>query len=106
MPASRERQSISSLCLLPLIRVARVSRIGLYCCAIGIKSTILPLISGAGQCLCCKSGASFPFDNAIVPEPVCAVCFLQCLPKVGFMLPAPQINIPKGAAPDSAVMSR
>mmetsp|Transcript_44932 Transcript_44932/g.111871 ORF Transcript_44932/g.111871 Transcript_44932/m.111871 type:complete len:142 (-) Transcript_44932:379-804(-) len=83
-----------------------ICKLGLFCCACGLKSNILPLCSGVGQCLFCKSAASFPFDSATVPAPVCAVCFIQCLPEQGLFKPAPQVSIPKGAAPDSSEMAR
>ena len=52
--------------------------LSLPCCECGIIKPAV-LCDGTGHCLCVKQFASFPFSET-VPKPVCACCFLKCLP--------------------------
>lgn len=73
-----------------------ICKIGLPCCTYGLKMPQV-LCLGAGQCLCCKSAAAFPFKDP-VPGPICAVCCLQCLPNAGCAKPATK----GGGAPNAS----
>ncbi len=55
-----------------------IIKCGLPCCTYGlVKPTVC--IAGAGECLCVKSAASFPFKEGLVPSLMCGICFLTCL---------------------------
>lgn len=83
-----------------------ICKIGLPCCTYGCKTPdTANLISGEGQCLCFKSVAQFPFGDKI-SKPVCAVCFLQCMPEVGCLKPGPGGGAPPAVAPSAAAMAR
>ena len=78
-----------------------IVKCGLPCCTMGLKMPdTKDLISSEGRCLCCHSVAQFPFGDK-VSKPVCAVCFLQCLPEVGCAKPGPG-----GAPPTGTTMER
>lgn len=79
-----------------------ICKVGLPCCTFGLKTPDMKdLISSDAECLCLRSVAQFPFGDK-VSKPVCAVCFLQCLPEVGCMKPGPG----GGAPPAAETMER
>ena len=82
-----------------------IVKCGLPCCTCGLKKPTV-LVAGSSQCLCIKGAASFPFSSEYVAKPVCAVCFLQCMPEVGCMKPPPGGGAPPSEAVQSATMSR
>ena len=65
-----------------------ICKIGLFCCTLGLKIPEV-LCSGACQVLCCQDVQSFPFDSDYVGKPVCAYCFVQCLPEFGILKEPP-----------------
>ena len=86
-------------------------QISLPCCSQACKKPKV-CVSGAGQCLCMKSKASFPFGKH-VPGLVCAVCGVQCKPNMGICQPYDAADIttptanPAGApAPAESEMTR
>jgi hypothetical protein len=84
-----------------------ICKLGLPCCTYGLKNPDMKdLLSGQGQVLCCKEVAQFPFGDK-VGAPVCAVCFLQCMPEVGCMKPGPGGGGPPEAqGPQATSMER
>ena len=78
-----------------------IFKIGLPCCTLGL---VMPKVctKGGGQCLCLKGYSAFPFDDELVPGPICAVCCLQCVPNMGCMKGSKKAS----GAPDNATMSR
>ena len=66
-------------------------KIGLPCCFYGIKMPnkfLDPCCAGESQCFCLKAAQALPFGGP-VPSPVCAVCFLACLPQFGCCVEPP-----------------
>lgn len=65
-----------------------ICKIGLFCCDLGL---IRPnkLCVYASQCLGLDEVASFPFNKEYVGEPVCACCFIQCIPECGVCVAPP-----------------
>jgi len=79
-----------------------ICKLGLPCCTLGLKvPDAKDLLSMSGECLCLKALAQFPFGDK-VGKPVCAVCFLQCMPEVGCLKPGPS----PGGAPPNTTMER
>jgi len=77
-----------------------ICKISLPCCQFGVKKPTVCL-SGAGQCLCMKSAAAFPFADP-VPKPVCALCGFKVLPgPPGCLQP-----YEGGGAPSAKVVAR
>jgi hypothetical protein len=64
--------------------------LALYCLACGLKSPST-CCAGADQLLCLKSACSCPFDKDYVEKPVCAICFVSCVPEVGIFKEAPTV---------------
>jgi len=69
---------------------------GLPCCEYGLHTPKCNL-QAESKCLCFETHAQFPFGDA-VPGPVCAYCFLSCLPKPGCMQPGPVYKSPEEKA--------
>jgi hypothetical protein len=69
-----------------------ICKIALVVCQLGLKVPKV-LTAGASHCLCIKEGHALPFDGQFgVSEPLCAVCFVQVLPKVGICESAPEVS--------------
>jgi len=79
-----------------------ICKLGLPCCTCGLKMPdMADLLSAEGQCLCVKAMAQFPFGDKI-KEPVCSVCFIMCMPKMGKIMAPPD----GGAPPSGTTMER
>ena len=74
-----------------------ILKLGLPCCTCGLKVPDMKnLISVEEHCLCLQAQAQFPFGDKI-PKPVCAVCFVQCLPGIAVLKPPPSGGAPPAA---------
>lgn len=74
-----------------------ILKCGLPCCTYGLKKPDPNnLLSAEGQTLCIRGVAQFPFGDKI-SAPVCAICFMQLMPAVQFMKPAPGGGAPPAA---------
>jgi hypothetical protein len=62
--------------------------ISLPCCVYALKKPEV-LIKAGSKCLCMRGASSFPCDDELVPECVCAICAFQIKPTTGFMKPCP-----------------
>ena len=77
-----------------------IVKCGLPCCTLGIIKPKV-LIAEEGKCLCMRGAGAFPFNDKVT-GPVCAVCFLRCLPgPPGCMKP-----VYEGGAPPTQEMAR
>ena len=75
-------------------------KLGLFCCTYGCKKPTV-CCAGSGKACCVVEQAAFPIAEPYITTPVCAVCFLACLPSVGCMIEPP--NALQGAkAPEPA----
>mmetsp|Transcript_24575 Transcript_24575/g.40216 ORF Transcript_24575/g.40216 Transcript_24575/m.40216 type:complete len:131 (-) Transcript_24575:429-821(-) len=69
-----------------------ICKLALVVCQCGLKVPKV-LVAGASHCLCIKQGHALPFDGKFgVGEPLCAICFVQLLPKVGICENAPEAS--------------
>jgi hypothetical protein len=78
-----------------------ICKISLPCCQCGIKKPTV-LVSSAGQCLCIKQAAAFPFADP-VPHAVCALCCFTC---VGAEAPGCMVPYKGGGAPAAVEITR
>jgi hypothetical protein len=86
-----------------------ICKISLFCCDLGLKRPAV-LIAGATQHCCFTEAAAFPFDDQYLSDPVCAFCFLMCMPELGCCRPPPKckalLKIQEISTPASQVISR
>ena len=69
-----------------------ICKVALVVCQLGLKIPKV-LMAGSSHCLCIKEGHALPFDGAHgVSEPLCSICFVQLLPKVGICENAPEVS--------------
>jgi len=71
-----------------LANESAICELGCVCCSCGLK---VPdkCCNSWDRCLCCWNAASFPFDaeTSYLPEPVCAMYFISCIPQCGCCKP-------------------
>lgn len=61
---------------------------GLFCCTMGAKKPDT-CFAGRSRGLCCVGQGAFPPNEKYIKTPVCAICFVACLPEVGLCIKPP-----------------